>query len=70
MSTVHLNDLYAFDPDTMIWTLLSAADDASRPSARYGHGFTSAGGLLYVHGGYDITGSGEYGEADEGVLKA
>ncbi len=36
----------------MTWTLLSAADDARRPSARFWHGFTSAGGRLYVHGGY------------------
>ena len=46
-----LGDLHSFDPATMTWTLLSAADDARRPSARAGHGFTSAGGLLYVHGG-------------------
>jgi hypothetical protein len=46
-----LDDLHSFDPATMTWTLLSAADDAGRPSARANHGFTSAGGLLYVHGG-------------------
>jgi hypothetical protein len=49
-----LDDLYAFDPATRTWTLLSAALDAPRPSARYSHGFTSAGGKLYVHGGYGI----------------
>jgi hypothetical protein len=38
----------------MIWTLLSAVDDARRPSARYSHGFTSVGGLLYVNGGYGL----------------
>ncbi len=65
MSAGDLDDLHAFDPATMTWALLSAADDACRPSARSGHGFTSTGGLLYVHGGYGITGSGEYGEADE-----
>ena len=47
-----LDDLHAFDPATMNWTLLSAALDAPRPLARVGHGFTSAGGKLYVHGGY------------------
>ncbi len=46
-----LDDLHSFDPATMTWTLLSAANDTRRPSARSGHGFTSAGGLLYVHGG-------------------
>ncbi len=46
-----LDDLYSFDPATMTWTLLSAKNDTRRPSARYNHGFTSAGGLLYVHGG-------------------
>ena len=50
-----LGDLHSFDPATMTWTLLSAADDAPRPSARWFHGFTSAGGLLYVHGGRGIT---------------
>ena len=52
-----LDDLHAFDPATMTWTLLSPADDPRRPSARFGHGFTSAGGLLYVHGGYSDAGS-------------
>ncbi len=51
MSAGYLDDLYAFDPATMTWTLLSAAGGDGRPSARSGHGFTSAGGLLYVHGG-------------------
>jgi hypothetical protein len=51
-----LDDLHAFDPATMTWTLLSAANDAPRPSARHSHGFTSAGGRLYVHGGQDSLG--------------
>ncbi len=66
--TGYLDDLHAFDPAAMIWTNLSAADAAGRPSARYDHGFTSARGLLYVHGGYGITGSGGDGEEDERVL--
>ncbi len=44
----------------MAWTLLSAANktkDRSWPSARSGHGFTSAGGKLYVHGGEISDGS-------------
>ena len=43
-------DLHSFDQATMAWTLLSA-NDSARPAARYGHGFASAGGLLFVHGG-------------------
>jgi hypothetical protein len=57
-----LDDMYAFDPATMTWTNLSVADNAGRPSARHDHGFTSAGGLLYVYGGY-----GRSGESVEGV---
>jgi hypothetical protein len=53
-SAGYLDDLHSFDPATMTWTLLSAAaDSAPAPSARYGHGFTSAGGKLFVHGGYN-----------------
>jgi hypothetical protein len=44
------DDLHSFDKATMVWTLLSA-DDSARPAARAEHGFASAGGLLYVHGG-------------------
>ena len=50
------DDLHSFDPATKTWTLLSAADDAGRPSARYSHGFTSAKGRLYVHGGNSFSG--------------
>ncbi len=52
-----LGDLHSFDPATMTWTLLSPAYDPRRPSARRDHGFTSAGGLLYVHGGQSGAGS-------------
>ncbi len=48
----------------MNWTVLSAANDAVRPSARAGHGFTSSAGRLYVHGGFGIEDSGGYGEAN------
>jgi hypothetical protein len=44
------DDLYSFDPGNMTWTSLSSAI-GTRPSARCSHGFTSAGGKLYVHGG-------------------
>ncbi len=64
-----LNDLHVFDPATMTWALLSAANDTGRPSARYDHGFTSAGGRLYVHGGYGITDSGDGGEAMQSLRR-
>ncbi len=47
-----LEDLYSFDPANLTWTRLAAAA-VPRPSARYRHGFTSAGGKLYVHGGFN-----------------
>ncbi len=46
----------------MNWTLLSATDNTHRPSGRQGHGFTSAGGLLYVHGGNAMDIAGDYGD--------
>jgi hypothetical protein len=51
LSAGYLADLHSFDPSTMMWTLLSGAADSGRPAARIFHGFTSAGGKLYVHGG-------------------
>ncbi len=58
-----LDDLHSFDPATMTWTLLFAADDTGgRPSARTRHGFTSAGGRIYVHGGTYVTDYGYPGE--------
>jgi hypothetical protein len=35
----------------MTWTRLSPAANSNHPAARSSHGFTSAGGKLYVHGG-------------------
>ncbi len=36
----------------MTWTDISAANGSDKPpSARFDHGFASAGGKLYVHGG-------------------
>jgi hypothetical protein len=58
LSAVLIDDLHSFDPATMTWTLLSAANDTGRPSARFSHGFTSAGGRLYVHGGIGPKASG------------
>ena len=42
-----------YDPAAMAWTDLSAASSGTPPSARSGGGFASAGGKLYVHGGFD-----------------
>ena len=53
-SAVLYDDLYSFDPVSMIWTRLTAVNDNTRPSARDRHGFTSAGGKLYVHGGNKV----------------
>jgi hypothetical protein len=50
----YLDDLHAFDPATMTWTLLSAALDAPRPPARKSHGFTS----LHVGGGQALRARG------------
>ncbi len=51
------NDFHVYNPATMTWFDLSGHALGTPPTARSGHGFTSAGGKLYVHGGYD--GSGE-----------
>ena len=48
----YLGDLHVYDPAAMAWTNLSAAASGTPPSPRAYHGFTSAGGLLYVHGGF------------------
>ena len=56
-----LGDLHAFDPVAVAWTDLSDAALGTLPTARYSHGFTSARGKLYVHGGFGLTNSGYYG---------
>ena len=50
-------DLLVYDPTDMAWTDLSAAASGTPPSARFGHGFTSAGDKLYVHGGSNLVAS-------------
>jgi hypothetical protein len=52
------NDFHVYNPASMTWFDLSSHALGTPPTARHGHGFTSAGGKLYVHGGYD--GSGEH----------
>ena len=46
-----LNDLYVFDLSNSNWTDLTQSIVGDIPSARYGHGFASAGGKIYLHGG-------------------
>ena len=48
------DDLHVFDPVEKVWTDLSAPAGGIAPTARYSHGFTSADGKLYVHGGCAI----------------
>ncbi len=45
------NDFHVYSPAYMTWFDLSSHAHGTPPTARAGHGFTSAGGLLYVHGG-------------------
>jgi N-acetylneuraminic acid mutarotase len=51
-----LNDLHVYDPVAGAWTDLSAAVSGTPPLTRWGHGFTFAGGKLYVFGGWDDQG--------------
>ena len=46
------NDFRVYNPASMTWFDLSGHALGTPPTARFGHGFTSAGGKLYVHGGY------------------
>ena len=55
-AAVPLGDLHAYDPAAMAWTDLSAAASGTPPSPRDFHGLASAGGLLYVFGGWDGAG--------------
>ena len=45
----------------MAWTDLSAAASGTPPEHRYYHGFTSASGRLYVHGGFNGVGGESHG---------
>ena len=58
-SAGYLQDLHVYDPATMAWTDLSATTSGTPPFARAYHGFTSAGGKLYVHGGEGDNGEQE-----------
>ena len=50
----YLNDLHVYDPVAMGWMDFSATVSGNPPSPRIAHGFTSVGGKLYVHGGWDF----------------
>ncbi len=45
------NDFHVYNPVTMTWFDLSGHVLGIPPTARFMHGFTSAEGKLYVHGG-------------------
>ena len=49
---IFLKDLFVFDTATVTWTDLSPSTSGTGPSARRCHGFTAAGGKLYVHAGF------------------
>jgi hypothetical protein len=52
-----LKDFLMLDLANMTWTDLSTSVLGNSPSSRYGHGFTSAGGKIYVQGGSSISGT-------------
>ena len=56
---VTLNDFHVYSPAYMTWFDLSSHAYGTPPTARAGHGFASAGGKLYVHGGRGLDKSGE-----------
>ncbi len=53
----YVNDLLSFDPATWTWTDVSSSAVGISPTGRLGAGFLSAGGFLYVFGGYALGGS-------------
>ena len=67
--TTDLGDLHVYDPVAMAWTDLSAAASGTPPSPRAGHGFTAAGGKLYVHGGCDSGDWEREGRGGRGAAK-
>ena len=53
----YLKDLHVYDPVAMTWEEISVVVYGTPPSPRGKHGFASAGGKLYVHGGQDDNGN-------------
>ncbi len=60
-----INDFHVYSPASMTWFNLSSHALGTPPTARNGHGFTSAGGLLYVHGGVGVNTDEHTGEERE-----
>jgi hypothetical protein len=58
----YLSDLQVYDPAHNAWTDLSVPAGGVPPPGRAWHGFTTAGGRLYVYAGWK--GSGEHKRAD------
>ena len=56
-STVSLNDLRFFDPETLSWTDLSVFAQGDVPSQRYSSNLIASRGQLYTFGGR--SGAGE-----------
>ena len=54
---MYLGDLHVYEIAAMTWTDLSGPESGIPPTAREEHGFTAAGGLLYVLGGYNTHGT-------------
>ena len=50
------NELFVFEPVTLTWKYIATAENDTAPSPRFGHGFASAGGLVYVLGGASSSG--------------
>jgi hypothetical protein len=65
-----LFDLYSFDISSMTWTRLSAAAGSLPLTTRSGHGLTSSGGKLYVHGGQGYNGNACWSRFARGGLLA
>jgi hypothetical protein len=53
-----LAGLNVLDTSKHRWSDLSGTIHGEQPTPRYSHGFTSAGGKLYLHGGIGNEGSG------------
>lgn len=51
-----LNDLFVFNPATLVWAELSDLTLGAQPPPRYGHGFHTVDGRLYLFGGQGGTG--------------
>ena len=52
-----MNDMYQYNVSSGIWSRISGMVRGQVPSPRYGHGFTSSGGMFYVFGGYGSSGA-------------